>query len=512
MSTRQPGLHALRASCALVVLVLAGVLATAAPVLAQSSGAAPPPPAAAAPALPRIETDGPWDSKIRLEVFDRFRAEFVDWFSTPYDSATPRYRYNFVGNKLQLGLRVTRAPYELFVQFQNSTLGNVPSDAVGVGGTYYANTMRSTQNGAILRNGWASTKSLFGVQGLFLKGGRQLYSDGLDAPAKQPNLKWIQQNRISQRLIGPFDYTHVGRSFDGGQIGYANDLINVTGFGFVPTYGGYEVDANRELDITLGGVALNLPDSPQLGNTIGRLFWFVYDDQRDVVFLDNRPLPVRQADKGQSATIHTIGANAIHALQLGPGMADGMAYGFGQFGDWQSQQQSSWAYGVEAGYQLTDVWSRPWMRFGINSASGDPDPDDDLHQTFFQLLPTAWLYAQFPFYNMMNNQDVFVQWLLDPHPMVTVRTDLHWLRVNSGQDLAYFGGGATKNDFFGYGGVPAKGRHELAYLAHVNVQVRPTSYFTVNAFYAHAFGQGVIDQNFTGSGANYGYIEGTLSF
>ena len=501
---RQEGLFTRSASVVCLALVLGAHSARS---HAQTYGTAP----AAAPA-PRLETDGPWDSKIRLEVYDRLRGEFVDWFATPFDSATPRFRYNFVGNKFQVGLRVTRAPYELFVQFQDSTLGNVPSEAVGIGGTYFANTMRSTQNGAILRNAWASTRSLFGVDGLFVKGGRQLYSDGLDAPAKQPNLKWIQTNRISQRLIGPFDYTHVGRSFDGGQIGYASELINVTGFGFRPTFGGYEVDANRELDITLGGVALNLPDSPRLGNTVGRLFWFVYDDERDVVFLDNRPLAVRQADAGMSATIHTIGANAMHVLDAGPGLADGMAYGFGQLGDWQSQQHSAWAYGVELGYQLPDVWSRPWMRFGINSASGDPDPNDDLHQTFFQMLPTAWLYAQFPFYNMMNNQDVFVQWIVDPHPMVNVRADLHWLRVNSSADLAYFGGGATKNDFFGYGGVPAKGRHELAYLAHVMVSLKPTSFFTVNAFYAHAFGQGVIDANFTGRGGSYGFLEGIVSF
>lgn len=479
---------------------------------AQSSGAAAAPPSPAPAPAPRLETDGPWDSKIRLEVYDRIRLEIVDWFATPFDSATPRYRYDFVGNKLQLGLRVTRAPYELFVQFQDSTLGNVPSRATGIGGTYFANTMRSTQNGAILRNAWASTRSLFGVDGLFLKGGRQLYLDGLDVPARQANLKWLQANRISQRLIGPFDYTHVGRSFDGGQIGYGNEWINVTGFGFRPTYGGYEVDANRELDITIGGLVLNLPDSPRLGNTLGRLFWFVYDDQRDVVYLDNRPLAERQADAGESSTIHTIGANALHVHEIGPGLADGLAYGFGQFGNWQSQDHSAWAYGAELGYQLAGVWSRPWLRFGINSASGDPDPDDDLHQTFFQLLPTAWLYAQFPFYNMMNDQDVFVQALLDPHPMVTWRTDLHWLRVNSDRDLAYFGGGATKNDFFGYGGVPANGRHELAYLIHTNVQVRPTAWLTFNAFYAHAFGQGVIDQSFTGRDANYGYVEAILAF
>src|SRR5262249_30674304 len=148
-------------------------------------------------------------------------------------------------------------------------------------------------------------------------------------------------------------------------------------------------------------------------------------------YVDNRPLAARQAAKGKSTSLHTLGANAIHVEEIGPGLADGLAYGFGQLGDYQEQRQSSWAYGAELGYQLQSVGAKPWMRLGINSASADPDPTDDLHQTFFQLLPTAWLYAQFPFYNMMNDQDVFLQWIVEPHPMVTTRIDLHWLRVNS---------------------------------------------------------------------------------
>jgi hypothetical protein len=182
---------------------------------------------------------------------------------------------------------------------------------------------------------------------------------------------------------------------------------------------------------------------------------------------------VRQAALGKHSEIHTIGANVVRLEPLGPGTADGMAYGFGQLGDYQELTQRAWAYGVELGYRLTDVWAKPWMRAGINSGSGDTDPNDGTHGTFFQLLPTAWLYAQFPFYNMMNNQDVFAQWIVDPHPMVSLRLDLHWLRLNSSQDLSYFGGGATKNDLFGYGAINGKGRNELAYLTHFMLTLRP---------------------------------------
>jgi hypothetical protein len=491
------------------IALFALLVAVAAP--ARSAGKAPAPPALPLPVAP-LAIDGPYDSKIRLEVFDRVRGEFVDWFAPAPDAPAPRHRYDFLGNKFQLGLRVTRDPFELFVQFQDSTLANVPDDGVGIGAAYYLNTRRMLQNGAILRQAWLGAKAPFGLDGFSIRAGRLLYSDALDVPAVDPGIKWIQANRLSQRLIGPFDYTHVGRSFDGGHLGYDSEMFNVTGFGFRPTFGGFEVDANPELDITVGGIALNLKESAALGPTIGRLFWYYYGDSRDVVFVDNRPLAERQAARGQSANIHTIGASAVRVEPLGPGTGDATAYGFGQFGDWQDLTQRSWAYGAEAGYRLTGVWARPWMRGGINSASGDTNPNDGQHGTFFQMLPTAWLYAQFPFYNMMNNQDVFVQWIADPHPMLSARLDLHWLRLNSGNDLAYSGAGATRNDIFGFAGINGNGRTELAYLIHTMFTVRATAFLTFNAFYAHAWGQGVIGQAFAGKGGNYGFLEALLSF
>lgn len=498
-----------------VVILLALTCAVGA--AAQTTYAPPaPPPGQPAPAplplaVPPLAVKGPYDSTIRLEVFERIRGEFVDWFATAPDGPMPNFRYDFLGNKFQLGLRVTKDPYELFVQFQDSTLANVPADAVGVGATYYANTMRSLQNGAILRSAWLNATRL-GPLPISGRAGRLQYSDGLDVQASAPNLRWIQLNRISQRLIGPFDYTHVGRSVDGGRLAYDTALLNFTGFGFVPTYGGYEVDANRQLDITLGGTVVNLKESALLGPTIARLFWYYYGDQRDVLYVDNRPLAVREAAVGEHSKIHTIGAHVARLEPLGPGLADGMAYGFGQLGRYQELDQRAWAYGVEVGYRLMDVFATPWMRAGINSGSGDTDPLDQTHETFFQGLPTAWLYAQFPFYNMMNNQDVFVQWILEPHPMVSVRLDLHWLRLNSANDLAYFGGGATKNDLFGYGGTNGQGRINLAYLTHLMLTVRPTAFMTINGFYAHAWGQGVINAAFEGAGGNYGFLEMIFAF
>ena len=159
------------------------------------------------------------------------------------------------------------------------------------------------------------------------------------------------------------------------------------------------------------------------------------------------------------------------------------------------------------GYALPDVWGEPWLRTGITRGSGDADPDDDRHTTFFQMLPTARVYAQTPFYNMMNNQDVFVEVFLTPHPTLALRSDLHWLRVNDGADFAYFGGGATSDTFFGYGGVPAGGRYELAYLVDFSILWTPTRNVTLHAYYGHGFGQGIVAANFLTRNLDYAFVE-----
>ena len=106
----------------------------------------------------------------------------------------------------------------------------------------------------------------------------------------------------------------------------------------------------------------------------------------------------------------------------------------------------------------------PWLRAGYDHASGDDDPNDGEHRTFFQVLPTARIYSQFPFYNLMNDEDLFVQILATPWSRVNVRADYHWLRLTESHDLWYSGGGATNAHVFGFSGIPAGGNRDLAHV------------------------------------------------
>jgi hypothetical protein len=459
----------------------------------------------------QLQTEGPFDSVVRLELSDRLRYERVDWFRTAPTSEIRDYDYGFFANRLQVGLRVTREPIEIFVQYQHSLITSLPENGPGPGGSYFANTPQVNQEKGILRNAWLRWKQPFGAADVSVQAGRQLYREGLEAPAVDPTLLWLQKNRIAERLLGPFDYTHVGRSFDGVQLGIDNEAVNVTGFGFIPTWGGFEINANRELEVGVAGVSANLKAVEALPGTNARVFGLWYRDRRDLVPVDNRPLATRQADGGD-IEVYTLGANLTHVVSVGPGQLDVLAWAVTQFGDWQSQSHDAWAYALELGYQLPEVWAQPWLRIGLDQSSGDSDPFDDEHESFFQVLPTARLYAQFPFYNLMNNRDLFAQLILRPDPIVTVLATAHWLRVSESDDFLYAGGGATSNSVFGFSGTATGGRNGIGTMVDLSISVDPVEYLTVSGYYAHVFGCGMIDQAFEGNDASYAYIEATLRF
>jgi hypothetical protein len=276
------------------------------------------------------------------------------------------------------------------------------------------------------------------------------------------------------------------------------------------------VSANREVEDTwLAGLALTLKRLPIGPPLDARLFYLYYSDERDdVVKLDNSIVRGRVGVPPSDGPleIHTVGAHALTAFDAGPGIVDVLAWATAQTGRWTERDHGAWAYALEAGYQLPRVPAAPWLRAGVNRSSGDDDPFDDTHGTFFQILPTPRSYAQLPFYNLMNLQDVFASLVLRPHPVVTLRTDYHWLRVGEGRDLWYSGGGAQNDDLFGYAGTPAGGRRDLAHVVDLSATVAVTSWMTIGGYYGHAFGGDVVGGTFDGTDTDYGFVETTFRY
>ncbi len=454
----------------------------------------------------------PWRDALVFTISDRARVEAVDWFR-PDSSVAPGdpEQYVFFGNQLRVGAKLTLPAVQLVLEIQDTRLSSLPNDAtvaapigaLGPGGTYFANTSSQNQGETVVKLGHAT----FRRSGLAVSGGGFEYADGLATIPSDRTLAWVKRTRIAERLIGPFGYTMVTRSFDGARIAYDRPTWNVTAIGVVPTRGGFEVSANRDLpDITVAGLALSSKATAERPLD-ARVFYLHYRDERDdAVKADNRTLAERQADD-DPIDIHTIGSHVIAAAERGPGVLDGLLWSVVQAGEWGEQDHLAWACALEAGYQLSRVPWRPWLRAGYAESSGDDDPLDGDHNTFFQLLPTARAYAQLPFYNAMNSRAHFAQLLLHPRETLTLRIDYHHLNLNERDNLWYSGGGATNEQVFGFSGIPSGGSTDLAQLVDVSASVTLTTYLSVYAYYGHAFGDRAVKSSFAGSDANYGYVD-----
>ena len=198
------------------------------------------------------------------------------------------------------------------------------------------------------------------------------------------------------------------------------------------------------------------------------------------------------------------------------GKADVLAWGALQNGDWGSQSHRAHGLALEAGFQPTKMKWKPWLRAGYFTSSGDKTAEGALggrHGTFFQMLPTPRAYARFPFYNLMNNEDLFVQAILRPNAKTTLRADAHRLRLNSAADLWYAGGGAFNDTVFGYQGRPSGGNNGLATVFDLSVDRQINALTSVTLYAAHASGGGAISNvHPAGDNGNFFYIELSRKF
>lgn len=451
----------------------------------------------------------------------RGRWEVWNWFGPgTVANGQDDNRYHFQALVMRLGAGYQLKGVKGFVELMSPVLLHLPDDArapapkgdLGLGATYFAPHRNPYDASVFLKQGFVE----FGegmARGLSIKGGRLEFSDGAEMVPADPELKWLVLNRIQQRLIGSFSWSHAMRSFDGAIASYGSAGWKATAMYAIPTKGAFDLQGMEEVARTdLIYASLNVGPAGFWGNSRGRLFYIYYDDGRRVLKTDNRPLSVRAADQ-RRIEIHTVGADFLHTTEIGPGAADLLLWGVGQLGSWGRQTHEAYAVTAEAGYRFTKAPWQPWLRAGYTTTSGDGNPKDSTHGTFFQILPTPRIYAQFPFYNLMNLNDATGELVLFPAKSVELRTTLHGLWLSSSRDLWYAGGGAFQNKTFGYAGRPSLGRSYLATLLDTALTWKISDRVSAYFYYGHAFGGSVVSGIYPGGKeADFGYVEATLSF
>jgi hypothetical protein len=228
---------------------------------------------------------------------------------------------------------------------------------------------------------------------------------------------------------------------------------------------------------------------------------------------DSRAAAVRSTDTG-NIVISTFGGHTLHAFESGAGTVNLMFWAAAQTGRWGSLRQRAGAIDAEAGFQPKILpMLKPWIRGGYTWGSGDGNPNDSTHGTFFQLLPTPRPYARFPFFNMMNNEDAFGALILRPHTKATISSEFHSLRLSEANDLWYSGGGAFQPWTFGYSGRSTSSRRSLGNLYDASLEYRMNRKVTLTGYFGYTQGLSVMKQIYPqGKDGKFGYIEALYRF
>jgi hypothetical protein len=298
------------------------------------------------------------------------------------------------------------------------------------------------------------------------------------------------------------------RSYDGAQYAFTSRGRQLWLMAVRPTTGVFDTDGWGWVDdvsVLYGALTFPLEVGGDAGEA--RLFALWYEDTRGVTKTDNRPLVAREADD-DALRVTTIGAHLLQLIPTPSGPVDLLLWGALQTGAWGALDHAATAAALEVGIQPRLRGLRPWVRVGLFRGSGDGDPLDGDHDTFFQVLPTPRPYARFPFYDFNNTTEIFTDLSLRPHDMLTVRAGLRGVRLSESADLWYVGGGPFEDESFGYTGRPSGDARGLATITDLSVSVAPVPWATVEAYLALAFEGDVIRRIYPGAGnGRLAYLE-----
>ena len=465
-------------------------------------------------ALAQNPPAAPATTRPTFSAYVRQRTNVFTWFA-----ATPNAeQYGYQDSLLRLGLTQRVGSFDYALELGQSAELALPTDAVspiaaqgqfGIGASYYAANNNNYPAAASLRQAFVRYHAK-GESAAF-RLGRFEFIEGQETTPRDASLLWLQTNRVAHRLVGNFAYSNGQRSFDGLDLKLHGTSWDVTAMAGRATQGVYNMNANSELNVDIQYLAYTR--SFAKGHALARGFALGYHDGRTGLTKTDNRTPAARALDHKNIRIGTYGGDVITTIPAGKTTLDVLAWGALQNGSWGLLDHSAAAVAVEGGMRFNTVASKPWLRGGMLRSTGDNNPTDGTHNTFFQVLPTPRIYARFPFFNMMNSTDEFAQLIDKPTNKLEVRTDLHFLQLTSGKDLWYQGGGAFDNKVFGYVGRPGNNASSFSSLYDISADYALSKQLSLTAYYAHDFGKTVVAAIYpTHRDANYGYFELTYKF
>ena len=340
-----------------------------------------------------------------------------------------------------------------------------------------------------------------------LKVGRFEFAEGKETIPTDPAMAFTKTTQMAERLIGNVAWSHVGRSFDGATWSKTKNNTNNTLFVAMPTQGVFDLDGGNTL--TKVKVA-SLSNTRIYKNWERRLFAIGYEDKRGLGKTDDNPAASKDKDP---VRLTTLGGNVLGTFPTPLGPGDGMLWGALQTGKWgkQNVRSDSWTaqLAVHPSFGKSNGLA---VRGGYYYASGDSNPNDSQHGTFYPLLNTPRLFARTPFFSEANLEDSFVSVTGKIGKKFSLRSDYHHLQLAKSQDLWYQSGSPYNNKVFGLTGRPSAGNKNLADLVDFSADMTLSKSTTASLYFGQMLGKGVIKSIYPDSRGSLGYLELNYKF
>lgn len=452
-------------------------------------------------------------ARVTLHARNTTRVESWRFFEPNAGGGEPRY--TFIANRLLATADVRMPHVDLAAGVQFVQFGNLPDRAsgpgpLGTGPQYFDHAGSRHSRGVYLRT--VNIRWTPPVAGLRVQAGRFGYASGGESPSGDAAIEAVKRLRVDSRLVGEFEWSIFQRSFDGVRGDFDRARWHATGTWLRPTQGGFEEQAGRSLrDVDIATASLSVKPGAILPHTDWQAFVVRYDDTRKVTGRpDNSGLAAARADVHVTST----GGTVVGVYPTRRGRIDVLGWVVRQGGDWYGQTHAASAVAVEVGHQWLRAPGQVWLRAGVLSSSGDSDPADARHETFFQVLPTGRKYSLSTISNLMNATDVFVQAVVKPVARVTVRGDVHRLTLTNAKDLWYAGSGATTRTgaVFGFAGRRSNGSTDLGTVTEASADWAVGPHLSINGYLGRVSGGRVVTGTFAGRVLRFGYVEAVVAF
>jgi hypothetical protein len=114
----------------------------------------------------------------------------------------------------------------------------------------------------------------------------------------------------------------------------------------------------------------------------------------------------------------------------------------------------------------------------------------------------------------MNLDDLFVQTIVRPRANLSVRADLHRIKLAESADRWYAGSGATRRSgaIFGYAGRASGGADDLGTIVEGSVDWTINRRWSVNAYAGHMWGGAAVRNLFAGDRLTFMYFENVIQY